>query len=172
MTLDDIKDRCFIDDDGCWIWRGGKSGGVPKVYAPNFSKPGAPMESQVGRRAVWQIVNNKPIPPCHRVYKTCEKARCLNPAHMRCGSNAQVGAFIAKSGVLKGSAKRIAANRLIGRKRSTLTPALIAEIQQSSETGLQLAQRLNLGREIVSRARRGEIKAFAPIASPFSGLMP
>lgn len=171
MTLDDIKARCFIDDDGCWIWRGGASKGVPRVYAPNHQKPGSPKESQVGRRAVWNVATGKPIPDGKRIYGTCGKSLCLNPECARCGTGEDIGKFTIKTGRFRGQPRRIAASRLTGRKRSHVTPELIAEIQGSNETGVALSRRLNLGREVVSRAKRGEMKAFAPIASPFAGLM-
>lgn len=168
MTLDDVQARCFIDDEGCWVWRGATSDGLPRVYAPNHRKPGSPKESQVGRRAVWHITTAKPIPDGKRVYGTCQNPLCLNPAHMKCGTTKEVGEFTAKVGRFKNSPRRIAANRLIGRKRSYLNPDQIAEIQSSNETGVALAERLNVGRQTVSKARRGELKAFESIGSPFA----
>ena len=171
MTLDDIKARCFITDEGCWEWRGASSEGVPRIYAPNHQKEGSPMESQVGRRAVWHVRTGKAIPKGHRVFGTCENAACLNPEHAKCGTTSELGALTKKLGRFKNKPARIAASRISGRKRSHLTPELIAEIQASEETGVAIAQRLNLGREVVSRARRGKIKAFQPIGGMFSGLM-
>lgn len=171
MNLDDIKARCFITDEGCWEWRGAASDGVPRIYAPNHQKEGSPMECQVGRRAVWHVRTGKAIPKGHRVFGTCENAACLNPEHAKCGTTGELGALTKKLGRFKNKPARIAASRISGRKRSHLTPELIAEIQASEETGVAIAQRLNLGREVVSRARRGKIKAFQPIGGMFSGLM-
>ena len=170
MTIDDIKARCFIDDDGCWIWRGGASAGVPRIFAPNHQKPGSPKEAQVGRRAVWHVVTGKPIPAGHRVFGTCQKQKCVNPACAKCGTGQDVGDFTVKTGRFRNRPNRIAASRLTGRKRSVVNPEIIAEIQSSNETGLAIARRLNLGREVVSRARRGKLVAFVPLGSMFGGL--
>jgi hypothetical protein len=172
-TLDDIKALCQIDDDtGCWHWRGCLSNGKwPRVYAPNHSKPGSPKEAQTGRRAVWQIVSGKAIPEGHRVHGRCDDPRCLNPAHMRCGPPSEWGKHLQRTGIYKGKATRVLANRAIGRARSKLTRELITEITGSQETGKALAARLNLSRDVVSKARRGEAKSFHALANPFAGLM-
>ena len=171
MTLDNIKARCFITDEGCWEWRGAMSQGVPRIYAPNHQKPGSPMECQVGRRAVWHVRTGKAIPKGHRVFGTCQNAVCLCPEHARCGTTSDLGALTKKLGRFKNKPARIAASRIGGRKRSHLTAELIAEIQASDETGVAIAGRLKLGREVVSRVRRGKLKSFQSIGNPFAGLL-
>jgi hypothetical protein len=171
MTLDNIKARCFITDEGCWEWRGAMSQGVPRIYAPNHQKPGSPMECQVGRRAVWHVRTGKSIPKGHRVFGTCQNAVCLCPEHARCGTTSDLGALTKKLGRFKNKPARIAASRIGGRKRSHLTAELIAEIQASDETGVAIARRLKLGREVVSRVRRGKLKSFQSIGNPFAGLL-
>lgn len=173
MNLDRIKAACIIDEDtGCWHWTGCLSNGKwPRVYAPNHSKPGSPMEVQTGRRAVWHIVTGKAIPKDHRVHGRCTDPQCLNPEHMRCGPASEWGKHLQRTGIYKGKATRVLANRAIGRARSVLTPELIAEITASHETGEALAARLGLSRQIVSKARRGKARAFHALANPFAGLI-
>ncbi|MGE0349826.1 hypothetical protein [Hydrogenophaga sp.] len=171
MTLDDIKDRCFITEEGCWEWRGALSDGRwPRVHAPNHSKPGSPKEVQGGRRAVWQIATGKPIPKGWRVFGTCNCETCLNPEHMDSGTTAKVGRFTRRTGRFKCNPARIAANRRLGRNRAALTAEQVAAIQQSDEPGTVWAKRLNVSRQTVSRARNGLMVSLAS-ANPFAGLV-
>lgn len=171
MTLDDIKARCFINDDGCWEWRGAMSDGKwPRVWAPDHTKPGSPKSAQTGRRAVWHLLTGKPIPTGWRVYATCPCASCLNPAHMDCGTTAKVGKHSVKTGRFKNSAARIAANRKTGRLRAVLTPEQIREIQSSEDLNKDWAARLGVSPQTISRAKLGRLKAFQA-ASPFAGLL-
>lgn len=173
MTLDDIKARCHINDDGCWVWKGAISDGKwPRVWAPDHSKPGSPMRSQPGRRAVWNVKTGRPIPNGWRVYGTCECDRCLNPAHLKCGPTEELGQHIQKTGKFKGQAKRIAANRATGKARAKTTPEMLAEIVSSTEPGTELSRRLNISRQIISRARNGKSgMCWQPIGGMFSQLM-
>lgn len=167
-TLEDIRERCVITEDGHWLWRGSlRPDGRPNIWAPDYTKGG--MSVQCGPRAVWHCSTGRPIPPNWRAYGTCEEKTCCNPACVACTSEEAFGRWLAKSGKFKGQAKRILANRTTGRARSKLTPELIEEIQFSSETGVALAQRLGLGTSLVSKARRGEVKVFQPLGM-FSGL--
>lgn len=171
MTLDDIKGRCFIDEAGCWLWRGALTEGKwPRVHAPDHTKPGSPKMTQTGRRAVWHVVTGKPIPKGWRVYGTCGCDACLNPAHMECGTTAKVGQHSVRTGRFKNSPARIAANRKSGRSRALLTPEQIAEIQESAEFNRVWAERLGVSTQTISRARLGRMRSFQT-AHPFSGLM-
>jgi len=172
MTLDDIKDRCHIDDDGHWIWKGALSEGKwPRIYAPDHTKEGSPMVTQTGRRAVWHVSTGKPIPNSWRVFGTCEVDCCLNPKHMKCGSTQEWGAQVSKAGIHSGSVRRSVAGRQAGRKCSVLTPETYQEIIGSNETGLALAARLGVSKQTVSKARNGLIVCFEPAGGLFSGLI-
>lgn len=171
MTLDDIKQRCHIDEDtGCWHWRGAIANGkFPRVYSQNLAKAGSPMEAQTGCRAVWQLNTGKAIPKGHRVYKTCPCPDCLNPKHMACGPTAEWGRHMSKIGSNKTMAHRIGARKR-GRAMSVLTDEVYAEIMESKETGVQLAKRLGVSEQTVSKARKGRRRSFQPLGSPFAGL--
>lgn len=172
MTLDDIKDRCTVDEDtGCWHWKGALSEGKwPRIHAPNHRKPGSPMEVQTGRRAVWHVKTGVAIPENHRVYGTCTDPQCLNDAHMRCGPPRDWGKHLAKTGAYKNKVTRQIASRRTGRARSVLTADLIAEIQQSTESGREIVRRTGLSDQTVSKARNGKVVSFQPIGGFASGL--
>lgn len=169
-TLEEVKGRCFIDEEGHWIWRGAKHCKTgPRIYAPVL--PDGQMESQPGRRAVWQMAKGLPINKGWRVYGRCDEPMCVNPEHIACGPSDSVGRHIAKTGKFKGQPKRIAANRAIGRKRASYTPEQLAEVRASDESGSALVARLGLGRGVISRLKLGTAVAFEPVGGLFSGLV-
>jgi hypothetical protein len=176
-----IKDRCHVDDNGCWIWRGAttaSNGGTtvrPRVWGADYSADptGATMSVQTGNRAAWHAHTGLPIPKGHLVYRApcCASSLCLNPEHLQCGTNAAWGKSLAAKGTLRGVNARIQANRRIGRMRSHITAEMMLEICASPETGEALAARLGIGPSIVSRARRGQMASMR-VGNPFAGLMP
>lgn len=199
-TLEEVRGRCFIDDEGHWLWRGAMSAGFPRLYAPDWTATKKRfdaaianaegrrtenalikaaivdamepvMASQPGRRAVHHIAKGEPLPKRWRAFGTCDEDACLNPDCASAGPGKAVGAQTRRTGRFKGVLKRILANRAIGRKRSHLTPELISEIRASSENGLAIAKRLNLGRTVVSRARVHGTPCHEPIGGLFSGLI-
>lgn len=172
MIMDDIKGRCRIDElTGCWLWVGAKSEGWPRIWAPDHTNHGGDLRTQTGRRAAWHVKTGKPIPAGWRVFGTCDSRDCCNPAHMVCEPTAARGQKVAASGKLKNNIRRIAANRKTGRTRSSLSPELIAEIRESTETGLQIERRLGISRSTVSRVRTHKPLAFDPVGGVFTGLL-
>lgn len=170
-TLEEIRGRCVITEDGHWLWRGGlRVDGRPGIWAPDHTRGG--MQTQAGPRAVWHCSTGMPIPKGWRVYGACEEQTCCNPAHVRCTSETDYGKWLVRTGLFKGKTRRILANRATARARSKLSPELIREIQSSAETGRALAVRLGLQETLISRARRGEVKVFqAASTGMFSQLM-
>ncbi len=172
MNLEIIKNRCRVDDDGHWIWQGALSNGKwPRIFAPNLAKPGWPMETQTGRRAVWQMHTGMAIPDGWRVYGTCEYDQCLNPNCMKCGPASDWGQQLRVTQKYKGRANRQAASRSVGRRRSVLTEESYMEVLTSNESGRALARRLQVSEQTVSKARNGELVCFQPVGGLFSGLL-
>lgn len=171
MTLDDIKARCFVDENGCWLWRGAMTDGRwPRIHAPDHSLPGSPKRTQTGRRATWNLFTGKAIPTGYRVWGTCLCDACVNPEHSKCGPTTELGRFTVRTGRFKNSAARIVANRMTGRKRASLTPEQVEEAQASKEFLKVLAERWGVSAQTVSRARLGRMKS-VQASNPFSGLM-
>lgn len=172
ITLEEVRQRCRLEEEeGHWIWTGAcnQLGRLPVIYAPDLSAGGV-LKTQTGMRAVWQMHTGKPIPAGHRVARTCKHSLCLNPACMVCASSKVHGARTTASGHLQGRINRIVANRAINRKASKLTPALLREIQASSESSIAMGVRLGISPYVVRRARTGRIISFAPVGGVFSGL--
>lgn len=169
-TLNDIRDRCRLVD-GHWLWAGALSDGWPRIAAPEYTRHNGRKISQHGRRAVWHVIHQKPIPAGWRVFGTCKERTCVNPDHLVCEPTAERGRKVAKSGKWKGDLRRIAAVRATARKRSHLTPELIEYIRMSPKTGKALCEELGLGRTVVSKVRSGKTTAYTPVGGLFTGLL-
>jgi hypothetical protein len=168
-TIEDIRQRCVITDDGHWLWKGStRPDGRPNIWAPDYTRGG--MSTQCGTRAVWHCITEKAIPAGWRAFGTCEPLNCCNPAHVKCGSEAYFGAWLQRTGKFKGQVRRILANRATSRGRSVLTLELITHIQTSPKLGYELAAELGISTTSVSKARRGDAIVFQS-AGVFSGLM-
>lgn len=167
-NIEEIKGRCFITEDGHWLWRGAvRPSGRPNMVAPDYTRGG--MFTQCGTRAVWHCQHQKPLPKGWRVWGTCEELTCCNPAHVTAGTPKAYGRWLRSTDQLKGKTNRILANRAIGRKRSVVDPETIAYIQASPKTRAQIARELGISPAVAGKARRGEMTAFKS-ASPFAGL--
>ncbi len=168
-TLEEVKGRCRIDDDGCWIWTGATAKGAPRIYAPRHD---GKMVTHCGRRAVWQMQNpGVRMPDTLQAFGTCGKGLCVNPECGKVGPKKLQGAVTAHKGWLKGKIRTAVAARTHGRARSVLTPELIAEIQASPESGVAIARRLRISHQTVSKARRGKVVCFQPVGGMFSQLL-
>lgn len=68
-----------IDNNGCWIWRGGKNKqrqGVVRHEGKNW----------VTSRLAYTLHNNKIIPKGYYIYHTCDNPSCINPEHLWLGT--------------------------------------------------------------------------------------
>lgn len=173
-TMEEIKGRCFITEDGHWLWRGAlRPDGRANIYAPDYTRHGGGMQTQSGPRAVWHCAHRKAVSDGHRVIGTCTFKACCNPRCVKSITEADYGERVRKTGAHKGKATRILANRAIGRKRSVFTAESIAYVQSSTKTGLELAAELGVSKSSITKARRGQLVVFAggSVAGMFSGLM-
>lgn len=173
-TLEDVKGRCFITEDGHWLWRGAlRPDGRANIYAPDFTRNDGEMVTQSGARAVWHIVNQKALPKGHRAYVTCAHPECCNPECIKATTSLMHGKFGSRMGRHKGSTKHIAANRAINAKRAKLTAEQVLYVQTSPKTGVALASELGVSTSQISKYRRGENVVTAPggAPNPFAGLM-
>lgn len=171
-TLEEIKGRCVITEDGHWLWRGAlRPDGRPNIYAPDFTIADGAMRTQCGMRAVWHCLHREAVPTGCRVVGVCEEKTCCNPACIRCWSEEAFGHWIRRSGAYKGKTNRILANRATSRKRAAMTPEQALYVQSSDKLGKDLAAELGVSPATVSKYRRGESIVVRPVSGMFSGLV-
>ena len=173
ITLKKIKARCDLIG-GHWLWNGAVSGGVPNLWAPDYTAKGGENATQRGPRAVWHLKHRKPIPEGSRIFRkaTCQEPLCVNPTHVECLPCKEWGARMADSGIWRGNLKRSIASRRTGRARSKLDAQKLEIMRNSPEkTGRTLARELNASRSAISRFRSGKALAFEPVGGLFTGLL-
>lgn len=173
-TLEEIKGRCFITEDGHWLWRGSiRPDGRANIYAPDPTRTDGGMSTQSGARAVWHVVNHKAVPKGFRVYGVCEHPECCNPQCIRCTSDRQYGLYVARIGRRKNEPNRIKANRATSVTRAALTAEQVQYVQYSTKKGSVLAVELGVSTTTISKYRRGEhtVTASGGAPNPFAALM-
>jgi len=86
--------------------------------------------------------------PAPVVRHMCHRPNCINPAHLRAGTqhdNVMDRVLAGRGGDLRGERNG----------RAKLTPAQIAEIRNSAESGAAIARRLGISKNMACRIRRG-----------------
>lgn len=178
-----IKGRCRIDSiTGCWNWTGATSpdnGGTsrqPRIYSEDYTRDtsGKTKTVQTGNRAAWHAATGKPIAPGHRVFKSacCTNNMCVNPDHMQCGTTKEWGRSVVAKEIWRGVSARVNANRRMGRRRAALTPDQVREILASNATGLELAERLDVTPQLISKARNQRMAYMRQVVgNPWGGLL-
>ena len=173
-TLEEIKGRCFVTEDGHWLWRGTlTSHGRAHIYAPDYTRKDGELTCQSGARAVWHVINQKALPDGYRAYVTCDYPECCNPECITATTSSQHGKFGSRKGRHKGNPNHITANRAICAKRAKLTAEQVLYVQTSPKTGVALAAELGVSTSTISKLRRGGNKVTAPGGAPniFTALM-
>lgn len=165
-TLEDIKQRCVIDDEtGCWLWRGAMSSrgsrrnGVPtlRVWMPD-GLPGSERPTlATAARAAW-LLSGREIQAGHVVWRrNCACSECVNPEHGAASARSTMHSAIAASGRLRGDPVRAAINAR--NRTSLLTPRDVVQ-QAEAMFAAGYLQRdvraaLGLAPRTAARIRRG-----------------
>lgn len=156
-TISDIKDRCFVNEDGQWIWK----------YSTNSR--GSPICKYQGRattasRVAYCLANNVQIASIDglRVWSKTKNSLDVNPANLVLGTPAEANRFFAKKGNPKSSAAGM-------RRKKMFDAAQIREIRASDKTDDQEAALRGCTKEHIRLIRRNLIyKSTVTNASVFS----
>lgn len=163
-TLDDLRQRCVIEGE-CWIWRGACNRCSGPHPEPRFWLPA--QSRVVGVSGAWLLAGKK-LPRGYVVWRVCREPMCLNPEHMRSGTQADRGAWYAQRGLFRGDPHRSLTNAVAARRRSVLTAEQVQQIRESKDTGRALSLLLGVSESVVSRARRGDTHRTAAPSSVFT----
>lgn len=153
-TLSDLRDRCVIASRGdCWTYR-------QQVYRPRAQQWNCNVwlsdlqRTETLQRAAW-LLAGRPLTRGTVVWRTCGNDHCCNPAHLQAGTRADMGAWLAAAGHLRGLPERRAINRanVIRGGHVHLTMELAEWVRESHQTGVAVAHGLGVTVQCVSRVR-------------------
>lgn len=156
-TINDIKDRCFINEDGQWIWK----------WATNSK--GSPVCKFQGKqttamRAAYCVANGVSMDGLKglRVWSKTKNRLDLNPANLMVGTPSESNKYFAKKGNPKSSVAGM-------RRKKMFNAAQILEIRTSGKTNEEEAALRGCTKEHIRLIRRNVIyKSIATNASVFA----
>lgn len=134
---------------GCWEWRGPTNnmgyGKFNMRHAADVWRP------RYAHRVSWHLEHGDPgaLHVCHR----CDNPRCVNPAHLFLGTQAENMADCAT----KGRATNGGEVRGERHGNAKLTDELVREIRASAERGTVLAKRYGVTPTVICAVRKGHI---------------
>jgi hypothetical protein len=156
-TIDDIRQRCVIDEAGCWVWRHATTtaNGRPAAYIPEIGRVGTIAHA-------FKLINGK---TCSRSYfpAKCMSRLCCNPAHQQLLTRSQLTKMTTP------------APSLLTRGRMAAGRARVAPLKLKPEQYLEIRGSTMLLREImlhygVSRCYASQLRSgVAPIFRSLAG---
>lgn len=148
--ISDIKARCVVDyETDCWHWRGAKANGrFPKISLKTKEGP----KHFTGAKVAMLLTGHE-VPKGMVVYHyKCHSVDCLNPAHLKIGTNRDKWEHIKREGYLRGDPSRAAINKAIAMKSCKVAKHM-DEIMNSDKTSVQLAIELGIHQSTIRAAR-------------------
>ena len=150
-TLSDVRDRCYIDDFGCWCWRMCHFRRAPNAEWVDAS--GVRKRGPV-RRIAW-ILSGREVPDGHIVTidkSMCPRTDCVNPKHMQCITRK---GFCTLADPLAKARHRRSVTKY-ARGRSSLSPEDVQAIKDSPASSYVEAEKWGLNPSTVQCIRNGK----------------
>lgn len=161
-TIEDIRQRCVIDEGGCWLWSGAmRSQAAGRGHTPMLHLPRGVLGERAvvtsGPRVAW-LLSGKRLPTGHMVWRDCCNSRCLNPEHLRAGTPAALGRHITRHGLIRVD-PMYRARRVLQCPWKVTPPEVIRAIEADIQAGrprkeIQAAH--GVGRSLVWRVATGQ----------------
>lgn len=131
------------DPDECWPW------------LAQANADGRGLMSYRGRKVrathIALMMVGKPRPPGHGALHSCDNPNCVNPSHLRWGTDQE---NIADK-LARGRQSRKGGPRGVSHPNAKLSPAVAEEIRSSPLGYKALARRLGVHRTTIRQVRRG-----------------
>lgn len=151
---------------GCWHWMGGTT-----QFGHGRFRVGRKNEGQIGPHVFSFGYFKGPVPAGFFVLHDCDNPGCVNPSHLRLGTQADNAADAVKRGRMKALFKP-GPNPARGTgKVRKLTPEMVISIRSDDRPSKVIARELNLHPTTIQKARNGKNwKSLQPLASSQAGL--
>lgn len=182
-SLEDLRQRCVIDGETkCWVWKAAMSRSLkrniapsPRVWLPDPKILGEGILVTAGR-AAWLLAGRK-LEPGQVVWRNvCNRPECINPAHARAVTRAEMHHGIASSGLNRGKPSRSVVNLRNSMRMATPAP-IVRDIEAVFAAGSnckQVRARFGISQETAAAIRDGrhvnssQKRALVPMASVFA----
>lgn len=134
-----------VPESGCWLWLG-------CVCNKGYGLVTIARETRRAHRVGYQIATGIAPGSLHVLHK-CDTPRCINPAHLFLGTNAENVMDKVRKG--RQAVGVLISARMCGERQgiSKLTTAQVLEIRRSNESGVDLARRFNISQSVISEIR-------------------
>lgn len=151
-TLEALRQSCYINEDGCWIWRGDRySNGQPRTQIePTPSRRRFP-----AKRLALRLTGKMEPSKWGACRCDLEPEDCINPEHLRNYSRSKL---LKKSNQDNRAVHVVRIARGVAAKRSAskdMSIELAREIRVSHETASALAERLNISEDRTKSIKSG-----------------
>lgn len=138
LAAEKLLAHCEVAANDCWNWTAARS---DKGYGRLWFQGGA-RRAHVLAFKTWR----GPVPCGLSVLHECDKPACINPSHLRVGTNVDnINDKVAKNRTSHGEAHA----------QAKLTAADVLALRDSAENVAQAARRLGVTRKTVRDARNG-----------------
>lgn len=139
-VLKRFQAKVSVSDDGCWHW-------IAALNRLGYGWLRVGGRMQLAHRVSWCLYNKDKLDGL--VLHRCDVPRCVNPAHLFVGTNADNMSDMKAKGRRKG----ICNGEKHGRHK--ITEAQVQIIRNSSTGARTLAKQLGVGRDCVRKVRLG-----------------
>lgn len=154
-AIEDLKGRCVVDPDtACWHLRSANGRQLPRTETAYVWLHGVGVIS--AKRGAWLLRNGELPAPGKRVFAICKSPHdCVNTSHLRALTTAEYGQHLRRTGRLRGDARRMVLNRVVGSRRAKLTPETAQWARESEQSTADVAHGLLVSESLVTKVRRG-----------------
>jgi hypothetical protein len=151
-TVEDVRQRCYVDPDGCWHWRGG----MRNAYRTPSAKIGGKPVSV--RR--WVVLQSRSLADDVKIVPKCGNSDCVAPGCARPKRPVEFAKWLMDEGHIHTPAHKLAHKE--GTRKGPnvkLTPRMAAEIARLVRAGGDrgsIAAQFGITRSHVNNIARGD----------------